>query len=272
MGIETVLLGTAIAGAGASAYSGSKAASAAEKGAKQSADVQRYMYDTTREDTAPYREYGQGALEKLASLYGISRPQQPMSFEEFMASDQYKAPVATDGGGAAALVSGRHGGGLVSRGITNAVSGGVDRSQYDQYVKNFTPTATTPAAPDYSDFYNSPDYQFALEQGQRATEQMLARDGKTGGAALKALTRFGQGLASQQLSNYKNSLASLAGVGQTATQNLGSLGVATGQGIGQDYRAAGDARGSSYLNTGAAINNVANTYGQTQLLKAGGYI
>jgi hypothetical protein len=131
-------------------------------------------------------------------------------------------------------------------------------------------------AANYDDFYKSPDYNFAYDQGMKSVEQSLAKRGLGGagdsGAAMKALTRFGQGLASQQLGNYRNSLAALAGVGQTATGQTSTLGANAASQIGAAQQRAGDARASSYLNTGAAVNDVTNTYGQIKLLKSGGYI
>lgn len=274
------IIGAGVLGAGASVYSGKKAADASAKGAKQSADVQRYMYDTTREDTAPYREVGASALNQLARLYGIqpasTEKTKPMSLEEFTASSLYKKPdpAAT---AQAQLSSGRGLSRTGPIGIAAPVApAATPDAQYQQYVAGFQPesipAANDGAAPDYSAFLNSPDYQFAYSEGNRAVEQNLARQGLTGsGAALKALTRFGQGLASQQLGNYKNSLAALAGIGQTSTSQLGSLGVATGQGVGQSMRGAADARASGYLNQGAAASNLANTGGQLALMNAGGY-
>lgn len=269
--------------AAASAYSGNKAADAAKDGAKMSADTQRYMYDTSRADTAPYRQVGASALNQLAALYGLPQyreeapaPAAPaVNLADVVQQSMTNRPKV--GGG-------RYGGALNTPAKLAALEASrAARSALAAQPQAPAPAANDPApiegdyipaaAPDYSAFYNSPDYKFAYDEGMRATEQGLSRQGLTGsGAALKALTRFGQGLASQQLSNYKNSLAALAGIGQTSTAQMGSLGLATGQGIGAAMQNAGDARASGYLNTGSAISNVANNYGQYQLLKAGGYL
>lgn len=267
MPVGAAIGGSAVLGAGASIYSGNRAADAARDGAQQSADVQRYMYDTTRADSAPYRQVGASALNQLASLYGL-----PQYNEKLERSPDALPPGVTprpDGRGA--FGSGR------LRQLAWDHKYGDQVAAYQKEAVDAREAINGEhlprATPDYSAFMNSPDYQFAFSEGSRGVEQALARQGLTGsGAALKSLTRFGQGLASQQLGNYKNSLAALAGIGQSSTSQLGSLGVATGQGIGAAHRAAGDARGSAYLNQGAAVSNLANTGGQFALLRAGGYI
>lgn len=81
MGIETAIIGSAILGAGASAYSASKANKAAKTAAdatQQAADASTAeaarQYDQTRQDYAPWRAVGQGALTALAQQYGITIP------------------------------------------------------------------------------------------------------------------------------------------------------------------------------------------------------
>ncbi len=70
--------------------------------------------------------------------------------------------------------------------------------------------------PDYSQFYNSPDYQFALQQGEQATLRNASALGNVrSGNTLAALTQYGQGLASQNFNQYTQRLAGLAGMGAT---------------------------------------------------------
>lgn len=59
------IIGSAVVGAGASAYSSKKASKAAQKGYDAAAAEQARQYDQTREDYAPWREAGQGALGRL---------------------------------------------------------------------------------------------------------------------------------------------------------------------------------------------------------------
>lgn len=74
MGIAGAIAGgAAILGAGTSIIAANKAAGATRDAANQSNETQRYIYDQTRADQAPYRTVGYGALNKLADLYGVPR-------------------------------------------------------------------------------------------------------------------------------------------------------------------------------------------------------
>lgn len=247
MGIGAAIAGAAVVGAGASVISGNKAAKAQKQAAQQSADIERYMYDTSRADYAPYREVGQGALYKLADMYGVSRPM------DVPAGTVTAGPTASGvpTGGLIGSAMGRFGGGF--------------------------PGSTTPAAapatqytPGYSGFEASPGYQFRLSEGLKAAERSAAARGILGsGATLKALQRYGEGLASSEYENYANRLAALAGVGQTATAGTAAVGSQAAGGIAQAYQNAGNARASAYQNTGQAISNTAGGLASAYLYNKG---
>lgn len=158
--------------------------------------------------------------------------------------------------------------------------------------KTFTaPTAVTEQ--------NDPGYQFRLQQGQQALERSAAARGNllTGGTA-KAEQRYGQDYASNEYSNvYNRSLndymtnyntwqqnvanqynraAGIAGIGQTATAQLGQAGqnaanttaninLTAGQQIGNDYQAAGAARASGYAGSANAWNGALGNIGNLAL-------
>ena len=78
---------------------------------------------------------------------------------------------------------------------------------------------STPQNADYSQFYNSPDYQFAQQQGELGlTRSLNARGMNMSGGALKDFAQFNQGLATQQFGNYYNRLLSLSQLGGNAAQ------------------------------------------------------
>jgi hypothetical protein len=134
-----------------------------------------------------------------------------------------------------------------------------------------------------SDFQEDPGYQFRLNQGTQAIERSAAaRGGLLSGAAAKALTRYSQGVASDEYnnaynrfnnnqSNQFNRLASLAGVGQAATNQMGqasqnaygtiaSSGQNASNSIQNNLIGAGNARASAYVGTANAITNGIGQY------------
>lgn len=109
---------------------------------------------------------------------------------------------------------------------------------------------------DYSSFTESPDYQFARDQGIKGLDRSAASRGtQYSGGQLAAHADFSGGLARQNYGQYYNRIASLAGVGQTAAQNLGQA----GQGYANNASNLAMERG----NIGAdARLATASTYGQ----------
>lgn len=111
----------------------------------------------------------------------------------------------------------------------------------------------------------TPGYQFRMDQGMQAIQRSAAARGalKSGGA-VKALQRFGDGLASSEYDAFSSRLAQIAGVGQAAAGSTAAAGDAASARIAQAYGNAGDARASAYANTGSAINqgvqNIASAY------------
>ena len=129
-----------------------------------------------------------------------------------------------------------------------------------------------------ADFQADPGYQFRLSQGTQGIQRAAsARGGLYSGATLKALARFNQGTASDEYgnaynryntdqSNQFNRLASIAGLGQTATNQVGqagqnaygtiaNAGMNAANNIGQNMLGAGNARASGYVGGANAINN-----------------
>jgi len=120
-------------------------------------------------------------------------------------------------------------------------------------------------------FQQDPGYAFRLSEGQKALDrQAAARGGLMSGGALKAAQRYGQEMGSQEYTNafnrYQternarlNPLQSLAGVGQTATNQLGVAGQNYANAAGEALGAAGQARASGYM---GMANAAAGGFGQ----------
>jgi len=141
--------------------------------------------------------------------------------------------------------------------------------------------ALTPLALNYkkfgmSDFQADPGYAFRLSEGQKALDRSAAaRGGLISGSALKAATRYGQDMGSQEYTNAFNRyqteraaqlqpLQSLAGVGQTSANTLsnaaGNAGAAESAALGAGITNAANARASGYVGGANALSSGLSTY------------
>lgn len=128
------------------------------------------------------------------------------------------------------------------------------------------------AGPDYSAFYQSPDYQFRLNEGLNAVQgSAAAQGGLYSGNALRAINDFASGTAANEFGNYVNRQLALAGMGQAATTQAGNAALQTGANIGNLLVNQGNARASGIINQTNAItggiNDLAGLYGMWR----GGY-
>lgn len=119
-------------------------------------------------------------------------------------------------------------------------------------------------------FQKSPGYQFAFDEGVSAMDRSAAASGRlNSGAHSKALTRYGKGMADQEYGNYLNRLASLSGVGQTATNSMVNLGQNTAANVGNNTINAGNARASGYMNSANAMTGGFQGAGNTLAMMYG---
>lgn len=259
--VAVAIGGGALLGAWSSNKASSAQASAADNAARvqqdtanQQVDWQREQFNRQNEMQAPWRQAGETALNRLAT--GLQ------SGGEFASSAQFRP---------------------------NAQPFQFGMQQFQQ----------------------DPGYSFRLSEGLKGLDrQAAARGGLISGAALKGAQRYGQEFASNEYQNafnrasneYQNTfnrdltvfntnrqtsgdqynrLASLAGVGQTAVQQLGAAGQAMTSGMSsatgnyanqatEAYQNAAQARASGYMGIsnafGNAIGQGVNFYGQQQAL------
>lgn len=123
---------------------------------------------------------------------------------------------------------------------------------------------------DTSTIQMDPGYQFGLKQGQQAIDrQTAAAGGRISGAALKAAAQYGTDYATtgystayaranQARTDRLNRLAALAGIGQTATQNVGAVGANTANANSALMAAAGSNAGAAALAQGNIWSNTTN--------------
>jgi hypothetical protein len=135
-------------------------------------------------------------------------------------------------------------------------------------LNKLIPLATNYTPFDYNAMTADPGYGFRLSEGQKALDrQAAARGGLISGSALKAATRYGQDMGSQEYNSSfnrylaqrnaeLNPLQSLAGMGQTTATNLGTMGAQNAATMG------------NYATSGAA-SSAAGRMGETQALTSG---
>jgi hypothetical protein len=122
---------------------------------------------------------------------------------------------------------------------------------------------------------NDPGYQFGLDQGQTALDRKIAAmGGRVSGAALKGADRYatdyattGYNSAYQRSQDRLNRLASLAGLGQTATSASAAAGQASTNAMTSLLTNQGDASAASRLaqsniwgNAGNQLTAIAGKY------------
>lgn len=117
-------------------------------------------------------------------------------------------------------------------------------------------------AGDYSGFENSPDYLYNRGQMVQGMDRSAAGHMRlNSGAYPLELAGHLNGLASQNLGQYRNSLFGLAGMGQQAAGSLGSIGSGTMGAMGQANGAYGDAQANRYGANAGAIGSIGNAIG-----------
>jgi hypothetical protein len=129
-------------------------------------------------------------------------------------------------------------------------------------------------------FQQDPGYAFRLSEGQKTLDrQAAARGGLISGGALKAAERYGQDMGSQEYTNAFNRyqterasklqpLQSLAGVGQSATNQLATNAGNYGGNVAGIYQQQGINAGNALLGGAQAqtstYGDIAKSYGQTK--------
>jgi len=276
-----------VIGAGAAIYGANKSADALESAGEDSNATQLQMYNQSRDDQEPFRDAGYSALEQLRAGLGLGttgtnasngKPtEENFDVDAYLAanSDVAKNPNWAPLAYQHYLQHGKDEG----RQFTykpgtepQAAGAGTANTGVGDLNRNFS----------MADYQADPGYKFRLDQGTQALERSAAaRGGLLSGGTLKDLTDYQQGSASQEYGNAFNRfnteqdkrfnrLASLAGVGQTATNTINNIGTQTAQNIGQTQQSIGNARASGYVGAAngatSAIGNGINQYQNQKLL------
>jgi hypothetical protein len=128
------------------------------------------------------------------------------------------------------------------------------------------------------DFRADPGYQFRLQQGGAATQNVGNQaGGAISGNTLKAMMDYNQNSSATefgaafnrdqtQKSNIFNRLTNIAGLGANVVNAGATASNAAAEGIGQAYTNQGAADASRYIGTSNAITGGANTYAKYNYL------
>jgi hypothetical protein len=135
-------------------------------------------------------------------------------------------------------------------------------------IKSFLANNNSPITA--QEVMSDPGYQFGLDQGTRTLQNSAAaRGGLYSGATLKALNRYGNDYATTKFgdtfnrintdrTNQFNRLATAAGIGQTANNQVALAGQNYTNNVGSNIIGAGNAQAASALGTANAWTNAIN--------------
>lgn len=115
---------------------------------------------------------------------------------------------------------------------------------------------------DYSKFYDSPDYQFSLDQGMKGMDRSAAARGRLySGGYGQDLNKYAQGMATTNYNNFYSKLAGLSNTGSGTAQNLGGLGANYANSMGTALQNNANNRASAYNSQANAWGNAATQIG-----------
>jgi len=252
--VAAAIVGAAVVGAGATAYS-SNAASKSTSGATNAAiGQQQQALNQQSTLSAPYRSLGESAMPSLRALLGLGAGTGQDNFD-----------------GAAYLKA--------NPDVAAAPWAAADPwAHYQQYGKNegraFTPLASTQpgdSSTALTTLRTLPGYQFQKQEGLDATKNSASAMGLTlSGNTLRALDSYSTGLADSTYQQQVGNLENVVGMGQSAAagqaNNVGNAANNTGNLLVNQ----GNVQAGIDANAGASYakiaSNAANQYATNQTL------
>lgn len=249
-----LLAGATVAGASIAAKGASKQANAIQQSTDQNNALQLQIFNQQRADQQPWMQAGQRALSQIERMLGIQAPATRATTTQ--ATDTNGIPVTSGGDRRVADAGGLNDSMFMLDRTTPLEEGGGKGA----------PAVTAPATPsqgaDFSSFYQSPGYQFRMQEGMNAlTGNAATRGALQSGATLKALQKYGQNYASNEFGQYMNQLFNVAGLGQTSTGQSNALASNYAANTSNNNMAAAQARASSYGTQANAWGNALGTLG-----------
>lgn len=262
-----------------------KAANAAQAGTDAASRTQMEMFNRQVELTAPQRNAGNAAMNRMGHLLGLTRkgfssPTQSPPYQNQLGRLAQMAPLNRQEmpGQWTSPEFGMDAEPTRTNGMqTNADIENFIASQYgEQQPQNNQPLEEYGTDDEYGslmrdfgakDFEKDPGYQFRLDEGNKALQRRAAAgNGVYSGAAMKDALRFSQGLATDEYGkafdrfqvnrgNKLNPLFSLAGMGQQGVSALGQSGQNVANQIGGYQLGNANMQGAASITRGNALNS-----------------
>lgn len=295
--------------AGASLVSGVMGAEAAEDaagiqaGATDRANaLTQKQFEQTREDLAPYRNYGNAAISRLMYLQGLdggsaggagggsagSVDRNALRSQLLSQFTKTTQPSIQPGWEDAWVQPGEAATTIDEAGLEAAINQRVQAAQAAQFTPSAQPSSSDPAFGSLlknftgEDLANEPGYKFGLDQGMNALNSRLAAGGSYfSGGALKAGQRYAQDYAgtkfgdafnrdSANKTRTYNFLSGGASLGQNAAAQTGNAGQVMAQQVGANTTALGNAQGAAGIAGANAWSNgltgSVGAYNQNELM------
>lgn len=255
-----------VASAASNASASRRAVDASQQATAENNALAREIYGQNRQTLAPFVGQGATATGYINQLLGIAPPQQPQALPMGgmgMGGGMFSPDNAGTRGGMLGNVLG-----MISDGGVMGAPGAFGMTQQPFAQQTMEGPAPGAAQAGFDAFRNSTGYNFRLNEGQRAiTNNAAVRGMLNSGATLKGLTRFGQGIASDEFGNYLNTL-----LGQ---QSLGANAASAQAGVANNFSSqvqANNAQNASNIGNAALARAGANNQLLSGLLGAGAYI
>jgi hypothetical protein len=218
--------GSALLGANAA----KSAANTQANAANQAAQIQREQFNLINEQQAPYRGYGYTALNQIGGLLGGQTPMYDAQGKPML--DANGQPMMQTGSG--------------------------------YLTKQF-------GAEDLKTSL-APNYEFMLKEGQRAARQRLNAGGSGGSDIDRGITRFAEDYAgnayqkafenfSNQRKDIYNTLAGIAGIGQTGQTATNTAATNYGTNAANLITGAGAAQAAGQVGAANAYGNALGQFG-----------
>lgn len=270
-------------GNSASAIAGKNAAGQMEKAAKQAMKQQQRAYGSNVLMQEPARNIGYQAYGDIASALGYSMPGYTPANQLMASMNPLSAKTVSamlkSGMTLEQIASQGTLQGLTPKSLKRLQAAGLTPEQIQSLQANQQNAAasTNPTGQqssgtqDFSRFYDSPDYQFRLNEGTRNVgNSFAARGGALSGNALRAVNDYAQNTAANEYGNWFNRRLGLAGMGNNAATNVANSATGTANNMGQMQQAMGDARASGIMGIGNAVLNHSNDLMQIWGMGQGG--